>query len=173
MKSYSETSQPSTEHLDQRWILRPKRLVASLAFFASTLAAAGCGVTGGQVAEAKGPTASPWSSSTRQTYPPFQSFPTTNPRAEVFLRGIAALPNDIELDTIVDRLCRLRQEDTKAPLRTTASPNSDEISSLERGYDQLYADTNGLPGPSNGGEQWAIREEAKQCPQSVPRTPGR
>lgn len=87
------------------------------------------------------------------------------------MRGIKALPDDMELLAIIDRICRLRKEDRELGRPTTPSPNTSEIASLELGYDQLYANANGLPGPNQGGERWAFREERQQCPNVTPRTP--
>lgn len=175
MTQATEARQSGMEHGGRPRLFGARRVFAAFAIFAGAVLVAGCESGDPGAAAAQGPTASPtsWATETWSPYPYSSTSPTAHPRGEVFLRGIINLPNDLELDTIIDRICRLREEDDELVRPTTPSPNADEIETLERGYDRLYSDMNGLPGPASGGERWALREEMQQCPQAVPRTPGR
>lgn len=173
MNLLAETGYPTAERRSR--LLSSKRIVAGFAMFASVWAATGCNAAGEDAASAaeqasQRPTATHGSYSPSPSWSPWSSTPGGSPRADVFRNGISPLPDNLELEALIDRICRLRKQDSSAVPRSPA-PNHSEITTLEQAYDRLYASMNGLPIPTAGTEQWAMREERQQCPQVVPRAP--
>lgn len=146
-----------------------RKMIASVAIVASVLSLTACASNGN--GEKGQPTVT--TLTTTPTRPTISAIETTriplptrtiDPDARVFLDGIAALPDDLEMQTIITRICYLLKQDFPALGRYDGLQHSDEMAGLNQGYNQLYADTHNEPTPGRGGSDWAGREVRSQCP---------